>query len=193
MWKGGYKTREQSERAAKSNQIAADAVITAKILDSNVTAAKIADRTRTIFVPVVDAYNVGGGVAINRDSAVGYILPNAGTSASYGNMIVPADYVSTGKLKALYYGTANGNIRIIHSVDYGAIGEVFNTHSFGVAEATEGVSINVWDNSPEIDLAGIAAGDIASLRFYRNGPDALDTFAGALYFAGWQFAYTADS
>lgn len=155
------------------------------------TAAKIANRTRTLFVPCVGGYVTGVGV-LDRDSAIGWSIGDSVKTYLWGNFHIPSDYASSMTVTALVYSMGSGNMYCSNSAQYSADGEAYDTHSASSALGTVAVTANQYANVKSISVSGIAAGDHVALTLYRDATDASDTVNTNVYFAGWLVSYTAD-
>lgn len=180
-------TDERTWAAVNANGIKADAVTTAKILDANVTAAKIANRTRTFLViPVVNPVET-----IVYDG-YGLQLPDADFVFAWGAFSVPSDFVSTMTVAAIIVPGGSGNIYVEASASYGTIGEA------GAHTETSAASAVAVVNAQRIavkslSLTNAAVGDYIFMYFSRDATNIADTVAATVYITGFLVSYTADS
>lgn len=182
-----------------SGGIAANAVIagkiadgavntTAKLVDSIVTAAKIANRTRTVFIPP----------ALNGDYALdvayqGIAMPDSAYSEVNGWFRVPDDYVSDGAIAPIVLPAASGNIYDSYTVFYNGDGENYSGNSQSKAGGTQAVTNNLFKKLATLTLTWIAAGDFGLIRYARDSTQGSDTVSAIVYCVGFVFTYTADS
>jgi hypothetical protein len=156
---------------------------------ANVTAAKTANRTRTVLVQAVSD---------NTTTAViddyGAPLVDAAAHTAHGMFRVPSDFVSGMTVDVIVYvGTGSGNVRLSSAVNYGALNEAYNTHSASSAESTYTVTTSQVKSYIQHSLTSAAAGDYLFMYVYRDGEDALDNAATTIYVVGFLVSYTADS
>jgi hypothetical protein len=172
-------------------------VETAMIEDSAVTAAKIANRTRTIFIPAVHAQNQTDAAAIMMTtSGLGWIMPDNKACAAFGFFSVPSDFVSTATLKPVMIAQSAGNAYIRTVVQYSAIDETFPTHTDtcnGVGYSTVACGNDTLEYGATVTLSTPAAGDFFKVSTTRDGTDGTDTLTDSLTLHGWLLSYTADS
>jgi hypothetical protein len=173
-------------------------IATAGIADEAVTAAKIANRTRYVWVSVIGAFNLTGLSAIEPQGHAVY-LPASQSSAAYGWLTVPGDYVSTGVVTPVAIQEASGgtgNVRVQTAVNAGTTTELYTTHQTAGTETTvamPGAADKLKNLQPENLHASAAIGDHVRVSTTRDGDDVLDTLATTLGIVGWVFSYTADS
>lgn len=169
-------------------------ITTAKIADDAVTTAKIPNRTRKFLVPCIEVWDQTTDEAVQRESAVGYLLYLTSLSSGFGNFIVPQDFVSGLTVAPVWFGqSGSGNIYYKSDAWYGALEEDYDTHSTLGSYAALAVVSEEWQAGAALSLSSAAAGDIVSLRFYRDATNASDTYDSPLYFVGFLVSYTADS
>ncbi len=154
------------------------------------TAAKIKNRTRTLFVPCVGGYQAGGTAL--QTGPLGHTLLDAVKSYANGNFYVPADYVSDMTIKTVIVSAAAGNIYCAQYANQGAVGEAYDTHTSSFALAAVSVGSLVYAEIASISVSTVAAGDYVALTFYREADNPLDTTGQDIYLAGWLVSYTAD-
>jgi len=164
------------------------------IVNSAVTAAKIANRTRYIFVPATGGYGANTGSLPPYDGSESFGIKTIETENStiVGTTVTPTDYSSGMISRAVVVPSPSGDVWSYNSAYYGACGEMDNTH--GVSSGYIATSItNGYNNCiQEISLIGVAAGDIISCIWHRVGTNPSDTCTN-VYITGWLISYTADS
>ena len=174
------------EDAAGALRVKDLGITTAKIAASAVTAAKIADRTRTIFVP---AFSSAGDF-----DALGVSLADgADTATNYGHLSVPADFVSGMSYIPVVYPFGTGTLRWATTAYYGANGQVYSTHNNTTGTLDTAVTISQFKELDSVSLASIAAGDYIVFQFTRFGAHGNDTVGAAVSLKGFVVSYTADS
>ncbi len=178
--------------AIDSDHYVDGSIHTAHIGDSQVTATKIANRTRTLFVPCTGGTEIGAG-AISRVSPAGWPLGDSVQTYTYGTFYVPSDYVSSMTIYAVVYNVGSGNMYCANTAEQGAVGEAYDTHTTSSSTSAVAVTANQWANIKALTMSSIASGDYVVLTFYRNAADGADTVNTNAYFAGWLVSYTADS
>lgn len=174
-------------------------VNTSMLDDNAVTAAKVANRTRRILVPLlpIKTTNYLGNYL---DSATGVKLLDAETTTCIGFFACPEDFASSMVAKPVLIGsyTSAYNVRLTLSATAGnptTGGEDYNTHNTTPGIYTKAVPVAAtsrifYGNS--MTITGVAIGDTVGLKFLRSGADALDTFPYTLGFPGVEITYTAD-
>ena len=172
------------------------AVNTENIVDEAVTAAKIADRTRVLFIPALYGENVTDGTFYAEDnSEMGLEMPDSKLTVVYGHGMIPNDFVSGVSARFIVRSGASGNIYGTIFFEWGAIGQVYDTHTTGAGDVAVGVTFE--ENEAIMDvIAGagaLAIGDFVSCRYQRNAVDVLDTIGDSVWALGWLIEYTADS
>jgi len=112
----------------------------------------------------------------------------------YGHFNVPSDWASGNvSITPVIIPNANGNVYPQIAADWGAVGEAYNTHS-----DSDGYSqINVVQSQIEVDATvalsiAVAAGDVISVVYRRDGAHLSDTVGATVYFIGFYVSYTAD-
>lgn len=154
-----------------------------------VTAAKIANRTRTFLVPPsVDVVGAGSG----QGSALGILMTDAVTSVMTGMFRVPPDFVSSMTIKAVVEPAAAGNVYSSNTEYHRAAGEAYSTHTSAVASAAVAITQVVCEIQT-LTLSDVAVGDYFTLQYVRTGGDGLDSINDSVGFLGWLISYTADS
>ena len=168
---------------------------TAALADSVVTAAKIANRTRTFFVPCISAYDYTLGAQVNRTYTVGWPLEITLNKVTYavGNFIVPSDFASTMTVKAVMYTGSSGNCYGYLQAQYGAAGENYTAHSGTTGSTTAALTANQIGAVYELSLSSAAVGDYVFLTLQRDSSNASDTVEATIYLIGFLVSYTADS
>ena len=145
-----------------------------------VNPSDIADRTRTLFVPVetFDLREMANGVGSFR----------------HGFFQVPSDYVSGMTIKSVVYcTTASGNIYDDQDAWYGAVGANWDAFNDGVGPQAEAIVQNNRTAVGELALPDAAIGQVVYMRYTREGNDVLDTMGATVVIEGWIITYTADS
>lgn len=163
----------------------------AKLVDSVVTAAKIANRTRQFLVPPF-RQEVPGASDFPY-LVYGAWLANNVTRTVHGYFAVPNDFVSGMTVKAVVIPLGTGNIYAVHNAAYGAVGEVYNQHAVSGSTAAVAVTNNQRSAILSNALSSAAIGDLVAVEFGRMGGDALDTVNADAYLMGFLVEYTADS
>ncbi len=175
--------------AAGRAKMADDFIQTAHIQDAQVTAAKIANRTRKVMI----APCATTGVA--ADTYLGFELNNNATEHVSYFWQIPQDFVSDLKVAAIIQSTTGtGNARLQMKA---CVQEVADA-SYDWYQPLETYTIAtalIPYRTTQVDLSGAesVAGAIVNGEFYRFGADAADTLSGNLYVLGIEFEYTADS
>ncbi len=169
-------------------------VALANLAADSVTAAKIANRTRTFFVPAISGLELVFSAALAPTQA-GIEMADGTQIHAFGFFSCPADYQSGMTVAAVFTALATGNARISQEFDYGAVGEVFNTHVSGLQTtfATKAMTLNQYAVATPTSLSSVAIGDYVQCLAGRDGGDSLDTIGTNVYCLGFQVAYTADS
>jgi len=169
---------------------------TSMIEDEAVTAAKIDNRTRTVFIPCSQAH-VYLSSTVRDVEAQGWVMSDDGyTTVCKGWGRVPEDFASGLTIEAVIVGStsATGNIYTYNAAYYGAVGESYTNHTAGASWATVNLdTTNEIFEARSMSLSSAAAGDHVSLEFQRNPGHASDVLSSDCYFAGWLMTYTADS
>lgn len=154
-----------------------------------VTAAMIANRTRTFFVRLfpTDATHMVLGLQ-------GYGMPDAVSSLLYGVFMVPPDFVSGMTIAAVVVPEGTGNLRWSLTANYGADGQnTGSDHAATSGATTTGVTDLVRDVLPTVALADAAIGDYVGVQFFRDGSNVLDTVGDFVNLQGLLVSYLADS
>lgn len=162
------------------------------IADGAVTTAKIADRTRTMLVPINN-----GGINYYVNSGKEYVLSDYVDGREATNLpyfLVPSDYVSDLTI-SVFGNVVNGNasIDVYAAAEYGAIGESPGTHHTSNVAATVSVTNKIWTIFASNTLGSASAGDIVVPSLVRDGAAAGDTYGYDIYIYGIIVSYTADS
>lgn len=169
---------------------------TAKLADGIVTAGKIANRTRTIWVPGLGSTTsiTGGNVA----SLAGSYMPDSANQNVPATFAVPADFVSDMTITPIVRATAAGDLAYHLILQYAANGENYSIHADTFGSGGSPI-IEACGNDQIKELTAraftaIAAGDYVQieLRRYAN-PGTGDTIVGPVYCLGFKISYTADS
>lgn len=170
-------------------------VATAKLADSAVTAAKIANRTRTFLVQPAGQWDtavteVNGKVRVDIS---GWYLPDAVKRGCVASFVVPSDFVSGMTVAAIVESAAAGNCYCYHNILYAALGESMGAHIATSALSAVAVPNSVLASIKSLSLSDAAVGDFVELHFERDADHADDTVGTTVYFHGWLVSYTADS
>ncbi len=190
-----FASASHNHDAAYVNEGQTNSITTTMLQDGAVTAAKIADRARSFFVPAVyprdetgSAYLAWGGV-----DDPGWIMPDSKKCSGCGAFRVPPDYASGLEMYAIVYAQATGNAYCENVFRVVRPGETVphdgETTGYGAIPLTNGVLTEIQQlvpNSPE-------KGEYVTLRFTRDATNAADTVNNSMRFLGWLVVYTADS
>lgn len=180
--------------AVDSDQIADGAIDTVHIDDEQVTAAKIDNRTRRVFLPVL-AMQTGGVDQDYDPSSHSWIMTDGATYSAKTHWKVPSDYVSGLTISIVVHSlSAAGDIYGDTSFWYGGPGEAPDTHNDTVASSA--VNLAVGDTVYELyetSLASAVIGDYIEGRFTREASNVSDTLNEDLAFLGFVAEYVADS
>jgi len=184
--------------AIARSHLANNSVSTVKIQASAVTAAKIANRSRKLFVPASSGENSageyrppgGGGVFLREATGTG------GDRRAAGWGVVPNDYASGFSAVAMIYSTsaeAAGSASL-------ALTGYYLTPPTGAEHAGTNAATTVFDvdgvgsiEAGPVTFAGITAGDVFRLYLRRDSDDGDDSCTQNLYCRGFVVSYTADS
>jgi hypothetical protein len=172
---------------------------TENFVDEAVTAAKIANRTRRFFVGAIAGYN-------QTDTKTLYLIylgagfhPGVSFEAndqSYGggSFIVPEDFSSDLKVKALIVPQGDGDV--YHKLTWrrsALCSTAFDTGTGGTSlTATTVVAYNKYCVL-EDTVTGVSAGDFVEVEYTRRGDAGSDTCADGVVLLGFAVEYTADS
>jgi len=168
-------------------------VETANIADEAVTAAKIDNRTRTLFVPATAGYNNTDAISLTYASR-GFQLADNKSCECRGHFVVPKDFASGMTIKAIVSAAvASGNIYATNVATYGALDEAIDTHTAGSGYSATAIVGDEWDAINNESLASAAVDDVVNVYCIRNATHASDTVSAVVYFVGWLVEYTADS
>jgi len=152
----------------------------------------IADRTRTLFVPAVECYNVTDTSYQNR-SLRGWEMIDAKHCQVYGAFRMPSDWSSGGTLQSVFIPGGTGNIYALSLVDFANVGQAYNTHTLNTGWQTEAVVDTIVDQfTTPLTLTNVDAGDYVICDFRRDATNVADTISATLYFVGFLVSYTAD-
>jgi hypothetical protein len=160
------------------------------IAEGGVTAAMMANRTRTAFVQATgssdgtDFYpRIGRGVPLVE---VQFARGNAG-------FFVPSDFVSGMSVRAVFVGGATGNAYVQLTVNYGTIGEqpggAGDVLPFATVAFTNTLELRQTDS---LSLSGVAAGDYLFFELERDGSAVQDTVSGSISLTGFVVTYTSN-
>lgn len=185
--------------AVDSEHYVDGSIDTAHVGDSQITAAKIANRTRKFFVPATAAYNSTDTATIPpqrvdpSDDFGGFPLPDAKYCECFGHFHVPEYFVTGMTVTAMLIPAGTGNIRAQNSARYGACGAAASSHADSPAFGTEAVTADDRECVRSLSITSAATGDIVGMHFIRDGNNELDTIGDEVSFFGWIVEYTADS
>lgn len=139
-----------------------------------------------------------GGTA--PDAYTMYNLPDAATSGSYGEFLMPTDAKAAQPISAAIYWIAGSADAVAHTVrwsfdclaavagtDFGAAG---TTTNFTGSSAARTVGPLVIEAAQQV-LASVSANDLIRMNVRRVGADAADTYVGAVKFLGVRLDYAA--
>lgn len=156
--------------------LASNVVTTAKILDANVTAAKLATTTRKADLPIVS----------KSTATLSASWPAASDQSMVATFVVPDDYVS-GDLtaKILLEGPTSLVCSMYRLVYRKRIGTASLTiDNVVISNVSMGAGANLW--SFTILAANFTAGDTIKLELHRDGLSGADTSStDADYVGGW--------
>jgi hypothetical protein len=162
------------------------------IADEGVTAAMMADRTRTLFVPAVGASYLDGSDLIQPSRlAFGAELPDQIGNA-YGAFGVPSDFLSGMTITMVVVSPASGDVMIGLTASYGATGQVKDTHTNSFSASATAVVADQRTAYSPLSLSNAAIGDIVSLWAIRDGTSGSDTIADTVLLDGWIVSYTSN-
>jgi len=165
-----------------------------RVKDSGITAAKIANRTRSFLAEITSAYNSSSGEIQRGAVSIGWPLSNTYLCNAYCNFRIPQDYAASLTVQPIWWSTGgSGNIYYKTEARYGAATEDYDAHSTLGSYAALAVSVGVLQVGTALSLTDAAAGDIVSMNFYGDGSNGAWTYDGALYLTGIIVSYTADS
>ena len=155
-------------------------------------AEKHTDRTRTLFVPVMYADD-GVSVSAHWGDLGGGKLTDGATKKAFGQFKVPADYSSSGVVKAVVVPVESGDMFYQVHCYFASSGESRLTHyavSSSGAEAVVQDIIKIMAYT--VSLTGITTDDFVMCRITRTGGSGLDTVNDDVWVLGFIFEYTAD-
>lgn len=169
-------------------------VNTAMLDDESVTAAKTANRTRTIFVSPRSSYNVTDSVALTDSTGNGLTMPDNKLCTVGGAVSRPADFVTLTSITPIFIAAASGNAYLQSIGNHGTLGQNPTLISEVVGYTATAATVNLLGGGPALALAAPTwlANEYLQIYFWRDATNVLDTCSGAIYFLGWQVAYTAD-
>lgn len=180
--------------AIQDGAFVADAATRALFADGFINAAKIADRTRTVFIPATRGYVTNTSNPIHGSDERGWELDDGVLTLVLGDWYVPADYVSGLTIVAVVQcDGASGNIYGKLDTYMGADDQAYNTHNdatgYSAVAATEALNEIL-----SVNVSSVAAGDYVTCRLARNATSGTDTFnSGKVFLKGFRASYTADS
>lgn len=192
---GAVTLAKMAANSVDSDQYVDGSIDTVHIGDSQVTAAKIANRTRSFLAEITSAYNSDSAAEIQRGaSSIGWPLSNTYLCRAFTNFRVPQDYVSGMTVQPIWWSNGGaGNIYYKTEARYGAVAEDYDAHSALGSYAALAVSVGVLQVGAALSLTDAAAGDIVSMHFYGDGSSGSWTYNGQIYITGILVSYTADS
>jgi hypothetical protein len=165
---------------------------TAMVEAGAITAAGIANRTRTFIVPGL-VYN-GSDSAFGIAGADGQQMIDNKNVTAYGVFYMPSDYVSGMTVSALVHGAASGDCYCSAQLRAGALTEDFGVHNSDIfSTAVQVLVAGKLTAVAAIAVTQATAGDAVYVQFFRDGDAAEDTVGNIVYFIGFQVTYTADS
>jgi len=154
------------------------------------TAAQIADRTRTLFVPCIGQTVSGSSAPRTVDN--GWLMADTVSTYAFGEFYIPSDYASGMTVVAVIHTPSAGNAYLTHTAYYAAPGEAYNAASTVSAASAVALLADKLTEVKPLTLSGIAAGDYVTLKLLREGGNAKDTVNNSVYLKGWLVSYTAD-
>ena len=186
-----FTTENLEDDTITAAKIADDAVTTDAIADSAVTPAKIANRTREVFLPA--SMVKGPGVLdIDADQRGVEAVYNATTTA-YLFGVIPQDFVSDAEIVPVICRpstSAPGTAGFEYGAWLAANGETAATHSYTDDTLIFDYPVDTIVLLPALDLPDAAAGD--TLGVYVSRVIAGDSWK-SFYIRGAILRYTADS
>lgn len=186
-----------ADDAVGSAHIAANSILTANIVDAQVTAAKIANRTRSFFVsPSYVKNDDTDDLAYYSLTYQGWLMSNATAFAARGMFSVPDDFASGMSVQCIWGPQAWSDlIYLSYGATYGAPRQNYNVHAYStaaqVSSAGSGAEVSWRTGKPTFSMGSAAIGDIVHLDCTRN-TGASDTSSDDVHFQGWKISYTAD-
>lgn len=166
------------------------------------SAATIDNRTRRVWADAMQFFSPDhAGTSVLGASFPNYAVTKplnvgAASPAWYGWMGVPQDYAADGvwKLYICGDGTAANDAVIdfhVKSLSAGVVSDSADIDSIDNVLAISGTA-NTLSVLTVSDATGVAAGEMSRISLVRDTGHASDTYAGACYFVGLAFEYTAD-
>ncbi len=179
-----------ADDSVDSEHYAHGSIDTIHIADEQVTAAKIANRTRIFAANILPRPNAPSQSHYGCELSPGY------EEATDYHFIIPNDYVSDLKVRAIVIHFQNGtfDIRYLVSAYCGVMGSA-NYSEHIQDESTLSMAKDTRHPTPWIPVSGayVAAGNIVFGSFVRFGQRAADTLEAVLYLQAIEVSYTADS
>lgn len=158
------------------------------------TASSIANRTRTIFIPI-DSFGTSGGTfaVVAGNDGFSYISIPATSGLLYCSILIPADYVSAAtdfKDTVYWYSPTATSGDVVFNHGFGKVAAGANIETAGINFQPQTVAV------PGADLLVVSTnpGGPAPVagEFWKFGLIADPQFADVIRIVGVSFSYTAD-
>ncbi|MDX2148508.1 MAG: hypothetical protein SFZ23_13400 [Planctomycetota bacterium] len=182
-------------------------VTTAMLADDSVTSAKIADLTRSIFIPAGSFSGVGAGVgngvlnfgASRPNQLAGLILPNNSDNVASATFVIPPDFKGSQISSIdLLWGTDEGvgGRATTFTLALDSVGAVAGAGSPISTRATttlgNGPQGSLLVSSLPFTALLVAPGEVVAVNVARLGNQGSDTNAGNVYLVGVRISYLSD-
>lgn len=168
---------------------------------ATISAAAIANRTRSFFVSVEYTLRVGSATEHHRgdqvlaDHIAGAPLYDTVDSETGASFIVPKDFVSNLTVEAICVTGNAGNINCSMDIVFGNYngGENWNVHNVTIEDQIVAMSANRNKAVLSLALSDAAIDDVCSVEFNRDASLGSDTINSVVFLQGFRVTYTADS
>ena len=164
-----------------------------RVKDEGIGAVKIINRTRKFHVPVTASKNTTDTLEPLESNIQGLEMVDAKNCFAYGYFVVPQDFVSDMKIKAVISPGASGNLYALNHAYYGSCGEAYDSNDDSNGFDTEAVTLQEIECVRELTLTAEAIDDRVIIFLNRDAANASDTINSVVYMRGWVVEYTADS
>jgi len=153
--------------------------------------------TKQLFVPAMIGYNatlanmLSDNISLAQNQHI-FVFPDTNDCYAVGKFVCPSDYLASMTSQGVFIvvGGAGLNIYALNYACFGTCGAAYNTTTVAGALAAEAFGLaNEFSCHRSLALAGVAAGDLVTTRFFRNGANVLDTLGADAYFTGWLIEY----